>query len=214
MTLLLVLIGVFLLFIFGSLLLVMVVFSQTQTTAQQKSVEQSAETKSLSFRWKYMALPIMILLLTVVMVVWLYGKLPPDVAYHFKSDGAPDAWTTRGTLVLWTLLPQVLLTLLATGITWGIARISKALKSIANAGVKLDSILLVMGNMIALPQLILVFAMLNTFSYNAYQLRFMPLWAVALITMVVGAIGLCIFFIRTIRGVWGTSRQNPRQDNS
>ena len=62
-----------------------------------------------------------------------------------------------------------------------------------------------MGNMVALPQIILSFAMLDIFSYNAYQTRIMPLWIFALIVMVLGGIVLGVFFFSVIRRVWRLS---------
>jgi hypothetical protein len=57
----------------------------------------------------------------------------------------------------------------------------------------------VMGNMAALPQLILTFAMLDVFLYNAYQIRLIPLWIFTIIVMVLGAVVLGVFFARTMR---------------
>ncbi len=213
MTLLLVLIGVFLLLIFGSLLFAMLVFSRARTPTPPEATKQTPAVESLSFRWKCVALPIAVLLLTIVMVAWFYGRLPAEVAYRFTDDGTPDAWATRGMLLVWALLPQVLLTLLAAGMTWGVARIGRAVGSIDDPGITLHSLRLVMGNMIALPQLVLGFAMLNTFSYNAYQSQFVPLWLVAIIIMVLAAVSLGIFFTRGIRGVRGVSRDDPHQEN-
>jgi uncharacterized membrane protein len=201
MTLLLVLIGVLLLFIFGSLLLVMFVFSQAKSLTLGK-MKESAAVKRMPFPWKAVILPLVILLLVVTMVVWFYGKLPQEVASRFAADGAPSAWTTRGTLIMWALLPQFLLALLAFMVAWGVTRIGTLARSAEEAGIKLDNLLLVMGNMIALPQLILGFAMLNTFGYNAYQVRIVPLWAVVLIIAIAGAVILGVFFITNIRKMW------------
>ena len=63
-----------------------------------------------------------------------------------------------------------------------------------------------MGNMVALPQIILCFAMLDIFSYNSYQMHIMPLWVFALIIMGLGGIILGIFFIRAIRRGWGATQ--------
>ena len=52
-----------------------------------------------------------------------------------------------------------------------------------------------MGNMVALPQIILGFAMLDIFLYNAYQIDILPLWIFALIVLVLGGIILGVFFI-------------------
>jgi uncharacterized membrane protein len=201
MTLLLVLIGVLLLFIFGSLLLVMFVFNQAKSLTPEKA-KDSVVAKSSPFPWKAVMLPLVILLLVVVMVLWFYGKLPQEVASRFAADGTPSTWTTRGTLMMWALLPQLMLTLLAVMVAWGVTRIGALGHSAEEAGIKLDNLLLVMGNMIAIPQLILGFAMLNTFGYNAYQVRIVPLWAVVLIIAITGAVMLGAFFITTVRKVW------------
>ena len=63
-----------------------------------------------------------------------------------------------------------------------------------------------MGNMIALPQVILCFAMLDIFSYNSYQIRLMPLWVFALIVMGLGTIISGIFFMWGLRQFLGAPR--------
>ena len=163
-------------------------------------------TANLAFRWRYIILPITIFLLSVILVACFYQQLPSEVAYRFKSDGSPDRWLNRGAIVLWTLLPQFLLTLLAAAMTWGITRLGTLTKQKEPPLIRLDSVLLLMGNMVILPQIILCFAMLYIFSYNAYQIQLMPVWVFALIIMVLGAIILSIFFIRAIRQVWRSSR--------
>jgi len=57
----------------------------------------------------------------------------------------------------------------------------------------------VMGNLAALPQIILVFAMLGIFLYNAYQIKLIPVWIFAVIVMALGGAWLGAFFVRTIR---------------
>ncbi len=56
-----------------------------------------------------------------------------------------------------------------------------------------------MGNMMALPQLILFFTVFSIFSYNAYEIKIMPIWLVALIVLGLGSILLAIFFARAVR---------------
>jgi hypothetical protein len=102
---------------------------------------------------------------------------------------------------LWALLPQFLLTLLTLAVAWGITKLSSTFKQMEGFGIDLDTVALAMGNMIALPQAILFFAMLDIFSYNSYDIRILPLWVIALIIMALGAVILGIFFIRSIRQV-------------
>lgn len=63
-----------------------------------------------------------------------------------------------------------------------------------------------MGNMMALPQIVLGFVMLDIFIYNSYRIHIMPLWIFAVIVMGAGVIVLGIFFLRAIRDVWRPTR--------
>ena len=115
---------------------------------------------------------------------------------------------SRGAIIAWMLTPQFFLALLAGAIIWGITKLSTHFQQTASRGV--ERILSLMGNMIFLPQIILGFAILDIFSYNAYQIHLMPLWVFALIVMGMGGIILGVFFILAILHVWGTSRGDTR----
>jgi len=93
---------------------------------------------------------------------------------------------------------QLLLTLLAGGITWGTTRLNTLFKQLENPNIKLKGILSLMGNMIALPQIIIFFTILDIFSYNSYQIHLVPMWILALLVLGLGGIILGIFFIRAI----------------
>ena len=163
--------------------------------------------ESIPFRWTYIILPVGILFLCIILTGYFYHLLPGEVAYHFQ-DGSPDRWTSRGAIIAWMLTPQLLLALLAGAIVWGTVKLSAHFRQTGNTGVK--KMLSLMGNMVALPQIILGFAMLDIFSYNSYQIHLMPLWVFALIVMGLGGMALGIFFILAIRGVLGTARGSVR----
>ncbi len=162
---------------------------------------------TLAFRWVYILLPALILLISVISVAWFYHLLPEELGYRFQSDGSADRFASRSTIVLWALLPQFLFALVAGGITWGITRLGKMPGRVEGAAVRPESILLVMGNMVALVQIILCFAMLDIFSYNSYQIHLLPLWVFVLIVMGGGGIILGIFFIRALLRVWAASKE-------
>ena len=168
----------------------------------KKPPKETVSRKSISFRWKYILLPAAILLLALILTGYFYRLLPGEVAYHFK-DGLPDKWMSRGAIIAWMLTPQFFLTLLAGATVWGIAKLSSHFQQTASGWI--ERMLSLMGNMIALPQIILGFAMLDIFSYNAYQIHLMPLWIFALVVMGLGGIILGIFFIQAIRRVWRTT---------
>jgi hypothetical protein len=183
----------------GATVILLLRSSPEVTHDQTEQLETGAP--SLRLRWRHIALPLVILVLTIALVAYFYHLLPEEVAYHFGSGGFPDEWTGRVAITLWTLLPQFLLTLFALATVWGITKLGPAFEQMEGFGISLDTIALAMGNMIALPQAILFFAMLNIFSYNSYEFRILPLWVIALLVMGLGAIILGIFFIRTIRQV-------------
>ncbi len=155
-----------------------------------------APKEPLPFRWRYIALPVALLFFSIIITACFYRLLPGEVAYHFK-EGSPDKWMSRGAIIAWTLAPQLILTLIATGIVWLMIKISTRFAQIDVSRAK--RLLSIMGNMVALPQIILGFAMVDIFSYNSYQVHLLPLWLFALIVMGSGGIVLAILFILVIR---------------
>jgi len=182
------------------------VFRQRRVIKSKEPARQTTTGATLAFHWSYIIFPVVILLLSIIIIAYFYNRLPADVAYHFKSDGSPDRWLSRGAIILWMLLPQIVLTLLAGVTTWGITKLSTLFRQAESARAKPERILSLMGNMIALPQVILGFAMLDVFSYNSYQMHLLPLWVFALIIMGLGGIILGIFFVQAVWQVWRTSR--------
>jgi uncharacterized membrane protein len=167
------------------------------------ATKEAPAATALAFRWSYVILPLAVLLLTVVLAAYFYHLLPPQVGYHFQADGSPDRWLGRGMLLLAMLLPQFFFTLLAGGIAFVITRLGVIFRSGQPISSQMGGIVSLMSNMVALPQIILGFAMLDIFSYNAYQIHLLPLWVFALIVMLVGGIILGIFFMRAIVPVRG-----------
>ena len=160
----------------------------------------------MTFHWSYSMLPVVILLLSIILATYFYRLLPAEVAYRFKPDGSPYSWLNRGAIILWMLIPQLCFTLLAGIMTWRVTKLGALFRQAEGALVKPERVLLVMGNMVAMPQIILCFAMLDIFSYNSYQIHILPLWVFALIVMGLGGIILGIFFIRVMRQIWRTTR--------
>jgi len=168
---------------------------------------ETASKQTIPFRWTYIVLPVGILLLCIILAGYFYHLLPTEVAYHFQ-DGSPDKWMSRGAIIAWMLTPQFFFALLAGAIVWGVIKLSAHFQQAVSTGV--EKMLSLMGNMVALPQIILGFAMLDIFSYNSYQIHLMPLWIFALIVMGLGGMALGIFFVLTIQGVLGTTRGGVR----
>jgi uncharacterized membrane protein len=170
-------------------------------------IKASIPENKITFRWTYIVLPLAFLLLSLVLAVVFYQKLPVQLAYHFQGN-QPDRWLSRGALLAWMLLPQLCFTLLA----FIVVRVVMLSARYWPADIlSMARILPVMGNMIALPQIILVFTMLDIFLYNAYEIRLIPVWLFALIIMIAGAAILGYLFMKLVRQA-RRLRANVRQE--
>ena len=154
----------------------------------------------IGFRWRYILWPLIILAISVVATAFFYNRLPEQVGWRFAADGSADKFADRGALVAILLVPQVVLAFGAGIIALVASRIGTLMKAgptPANAG----AVISLMSNMVALPQLVLCFAMLDIFLYNAYQIHLLKLWVFAVLAMLVGGIVLGVFFVRAMRQV-------------
>ncbi len=170
------------------------------------SVAESANEKTaknkISFRWTHIVLPAAILLISIILAASFYSLLPPEAAYHFEN-GSPDGWMNRGALIAWLIIPQFVLFLAALAVV-SVATILST-RFLQGESHSPGNLLSIMGNMVAMPQIILAFAMLDIFLYNAYRIHLIPVWVFALIVIVLGSIVLGIFFIQALRH----SREQP-----
>jgi hypothetical protein len=161
-----------------------------------ESANKTIPGKRLTFRWIYISLPVVVLLLSIILAACFYHLLPSEAAYHFKA-GSPDRWMNRGTLIAWMMIPQFVFAVLGVIISGGATILSTRFQ--LEEITQVNKILSIMGNMLALPQLILTFAMLDIFLYNAYRIHLIPIWVFALIIMVLGSIVLGVFFVKALR---------------
>jgi len=172
------------------------VLRRRQTT-EVKKPDNKKSAKGLTFQWKYILLPVAILLISIILALIFYPQLTEEVAYRFNADGSAKSWLSREMIAVFMLLPQFLLALTTSAMIWGLTKIN--LTFVQGERIKPEKILMLMGNMIALPQIVLTFVMLDVFSYNIYESHLMPIWLFALIIMLIGGIILTIFFIRAIK---------------
>jgi uncharacterized membrane protein len=163
-----------------------------------KKVIRKAPAYKLTFRWKYILLPLVLLLLAVVLGAIFYPQLTEEVAYRFDTDGSAKSWLSREAIASLALIPQFILVLVSAAVVRGVIVLSRSSEQVAGA-INPEKLVLFMGNMVALPQIIIGFVMLDIFSYNVYSRHLMPVWLFALIAMVLAGIVLTIFLIQTIK---------------
>lgn len=157
-------------------------------------------------RLSYIIGPLAILLLSLALAAYFYHLLPAELACHFELGGTPDRWLSREVTTLWMLLPQLVFVLVAWGVAWGVTRLSRRFGQIKGGGVRAEKIVLFMGNLIALPQLLLCFAMVDIFSYNLYQRHIMPMWAFPLVILGLVTIAVGVFLVYIFSKVRGGQR--------
>jgi uncharacterized membrane protein len=160
------------------------------------AISSANSENKFSLRWTYVVLPVSILLISVILTAVFYRLLPDEVAYRF-SGGEPSHEAGRGGVIAWVIGLQLVFALVSLAITYMTTSASRRLQ-IDETDLN-RSLFSIMGNLMALPQVILLFAMLDIFLYNAYQIKLIPLWVFALIVLVLGGVILGVYFVRTIR---------------
>ena len=184
-------------FILGAGLAFVQIFKSNTTPASTTNTEAQHAGKN-KIRWSYFILPVLILALSIIITIFFYGKLADTVNLRPGSDTSANI--SRTMAVLWAIIPQLLMTLIAMIITWGAGKVSNLFTSTSESGVKqLESILIVMSNMVVIPQLILLVAMINIFSYNSFQTHVSFVWWISLAVIFTGIILLSIFFVRALQ---------------
>ena len=121
MIVLLVILIITFLFILGAGLVFLKMFSPKKTVSEPQLGEQpqpveKPDTK-IRLRWSYFILPLAIRLVSVIITIYFDGKLPLQVVWQLNSVTSPTV--SRGQIVLWAIVPQVLLALLAFLIAYG-----------------------------------------------------------------------------------------------
>ncbi len=168
-----------------------------KTSEDKEIARETAPAGDLTYRWKYIMLPLAVLALSIALAAYFYHLLPAEVAFRFNADGLPENWLSRQAVTGLMLGAQLLLVLLAGAITLGIVKLSRSLEQVDRA--RAERVVLAMGNMVAPPQIVLSFVMVDIFSYNIYGSHLMPIWLFGLIIMAIGGIALTLFFISAIR---------------
>ena len=186
------------------------VFRRRREAISKKPAIETSIVHTLPFRWYYIILPLVFLFLSIILSAYFYHLLPTEVVYHFKLDGTPDKWLSREMIIVWVLIPQLLFTLMAGAIIWGITKLGNLSGQTAGTWIKLERVLSFMGNLLALPQLIVFFAMLDIFIYNKYQIHLMPMWLFLLIVLGLATIALVVFLAFIVL----RARQHPRRTSS
>jgi uncharacterized membrane protein YeaQ/YmgE (transglycosylase-associated protein family) len=158
-------------------------------------INPATAEKPKRFRWTYIAFPVALFLLAVILAACFYPFLSSDVAYHFNGD-LPDRWFSRESFTAWMIIPQLIFAVIALIVVRLMMLTSRAFPAGTSP---LQDLLPLMGNIWVLPQIVLIFAMVGFFVYNAYQIKLISLWIFILIVLVIGTVILVLLFMRAFR---------------
>jgi uncharacterized membrane protein len=173
-------------------------FGSNELVVKSQTINETAP--KFTFKWRYVLIPLIILLLSVIAVVYFYQSLPTSLAYHFTRDGTGDRWLSRESFIVIILLSQFLLTFTGAMVAFVVAKVGQWSSNAGVVPVKaFSSLITIMSNMVVLPQLILFFTMLDIFRYNAYQVHLFSTSIFAMLVMLVGGLVLAFLFFRAIK---------------
>jgi len=164
------------------------------------------ENKAIGFRWVYVAAPVGVLLIAVVIALVFYWKLPQEVAYRF-SRGVAVNQATRGAVLVWVLGLQLAFVLFSLAITAFITM--GARRMMLTETPMLRMLLAIIGNILGLPQIIIAYAMTDIFIYNIYGKTLPSLLAFTILVMLAGGIVLAVYFTRAL-----TQSKKLKKENS
>lgn len=165
---------------------------------EKQETGKNTDNVVAAFNWKYIFLPVNILVLSLVLLFIYWFKLPEETAYTFDGSGLPTRTMETPGLLLWLAGIQLGLTLAAALVTRFIAGVFNRYVEPDSKSIRPGTVISLMGNIIGLPQVIIFFAMIDIFSYNSYGTHLMPLWLNALIFLLAGGIILSVFFLRAL----------------
>ncbi|MCX7912126.1 MAG: DUF1648 domain-containing protein [Dehalococcoidales bacterium] len=156
--------------------------------------EDSKNGIKSSFPFRLIVLPFGLVVISAVLAAVFYPELPARLAYHFHN-GLPDRWLGKEVFITVMVLAQAFFALLAF---IAVRVVLLATGYLQAPGVLTGKLLAVMSQVVIIPQLIIVFTMLDSFLYNAYRVKLIPVWVFAVTVMAIGGVFLAVFFSRII----------------
>jgi uncharacterized membrane protein len=168
-------------------------FKKNAETADD-TVNTTVKT-GLSFEWKYITLPMIIFITSIIIAAMFFFQLPDQIAYRFNSAGSAESWMGRVTVTAIMLGLQFVIITMVILVIKTIIGFAKTIEQ-SSSGFNPDRFMLLIGNIAALPQLVLAVIMFDIFSFNVVEKHVLSIWLLILIMAISGVIILSVFFIR------------------
>ncbi len=184
--------------IFSFLLIIVIVLAGAGIILyrrQARKLKESQQSTRSLFRWSYILLPLVFLVVSIITAAYYYGKLPAyNIPYRFDISGAPDAWAINPLpVVAIDIGIQVILVLVSVLIVLGSQRTK--ISAINETTINPGTIIAVMGNMPAILQFIAFFYTLDIFKYATSQTHLLPMWLFLVIILALITVAFLAFAI-------------------
>lgn len=179
--------------------LYMAYFKKSTADVQPCSADEEAAgaivKTGLSFEWKYITLPLIIFIISIVIAAMFFFQLPDEVAYRFTSGGAAESWMGKIPITSILLGVQFVIIAMVIIIIKAIVGFGKAIEQ-TSPNFNPDRFMLLIGNIAALPQLVLAVVMFDIFSFNIIDKHVLSIWVIILVLAISSAVVLTAFFIK------------------
>jgi uncharacterized membrane protein len=167
----------------------------TEASAAGGATAKVPVKTALEFEWKYVTLPVIIFITSIIIAAMFFFQLPDQIAYRFTSEGAAESWMGRISITAIMLGLQFVIIAMVVLVIRTIIGFAKTIEQ-SSPGFNPDRFMLLMGNIAALPQLVLAVIMFDIFSFNVVEKHVLSIWLLILIMAISGAVILSVFFIR------------------
>lgn len=166
-----------------------------KTAAADGTAGDTPVKKCLTFEWKYITLPLIIFFISFIMAAIFFFQLPDQVAYRFTALGAAESWMGKTAITAIMLGVQFVIIVMVILIVKAIVGFGQAIEQ-TSSNFNPDRFMLLIGNIAALPQLVLAVVMFDIFSFNVVDKHVLSIWLIILILAISGAVILTAFFIK------------------
>jgi uncharacterized membrane protein len=169
------------------------------SAAGQKTAPPPGDPDGLYFRWSYVAIPIFLLLFCLAVAAIVHPSLPESVAYRFSSAGVPTSFLPRAAFTAIMLGAQAFITLAVVGLAFGIVSFGRRMLGKSALAFNVHGMIWLMTNMLALPQIILAFILLDSSFYALQGSHIMAPWLFSLITVGLGSLVILFVFVQVFK---------------
>jgi uncharacterized membrane protein len=165
------------------------------------TVSPSVESQTippLAFHWNQLIIPISIFVICLIMAIYFGPSIPDRVAFRFNTNGIPTSYMSKFWFLGIMIGSQFLILMAALILSFVLIKLGQRLFKNAAVTMYPQKAIWLMINMLALPQIILAYIMLDVSFYALHESHIMLPWLFTMIAVVVGSIVLIILFIQAI----------------